>query len=562
MFKGLIPKLALAVAVMGIMLVMALAAGLFVTGRLGWVSAEMSDRIIDNANLGRYAISGSLGAAPSVDGRDYNITVDAGQVTHAISPYIYGVSAANEEWMTQAGVTINNWGGNPSTRYNWEVGNAWNASRDWQYRNGNYGNTKQDGNAADNFIREAREVGAEVRLSIPTLGWVAANDENDVCSFPLENGECGDGYESNCDNQIVVTDPTLANVPSDVPFIRRWMQHIIETHGYDGVKIIAMDNEPELWGYTHYDVHPNCTTYQEILQQYIDYSTMVREEMPDVELAGPTTCCWHYYWDSAAGRRDKWDNGNQDFLPWFLDRMYEYDVSTGKRHLDILDIHYYPSSGIFNQDVSDRVSATRLRAPNALWDRNYRVESWIRDEIYLIPRMQELIDKHYPGTKFGLSEWNFGAEESINGALAIADTLGIFGREDLYFATYWTHPAIETPGFYAFKIFGNYDDKGSRFGDTSIVAESENHERVSTYASLNSETGNMHVMLINKLPTTATNISLDIAGFDAQETAFIYRYSSADPMNIKESTMRGENGDFDFQLPAYSISHIVLRPKR
>ena len=34
-----------------------------------------------------------------------------------------------------------------------------------------------------------------------------------------------------------------------------------------------MDNEPELWGYTHYDVHPECPTYEEILDKYLTYAT-------------------------------------------------------------------------------------------------------------------------------------------------------------------------------------------------------------------------------------------------------------------------------------------------
>ena len=42
------------------------------------------------------------------------------------------------------------------------------------------------------------------------------------------------------------------------------------------IKFIAMDNEPELWGTTHYDVHPACSTYEEILDKYLTYATAVR----------------------------------------------------------------------------------------------------------------------------------------------------------------------------------------------------------------------------------------------------------------------------------------------
>ena len=59
-----------------------------------------------------------------------------------------------------------------------------------------------------------------------------------------------------------------------------------------GTRYIALDNEPELWGYTHYDVHPTCTTFQEIFDKYVAYASAVREVAPDAELAGPVMCCW------------------------------------------------------------------------------------------------------------------------------------------------------------------------------------------------------------------------------------------------------------------------------
>ena len=81
-----------------------------------------------------------------------------------------------------------------------------------------------------------------------------------------------------------------------------------------------MDNEPELWGYTHYDVHPTCTTYEEILEKYLTYAAVVRQVAPDAELAGPVTCCWFSYWYTAPGPIS---GDYQEFLPWFLDRVRE-----------------------------------------------------------------------------------------------------------------------------------------------------------------------------------------------------------------------------------------------
>ena len=65
------------------------------------------------------------------------------------------------------------------------------------------------------------------------------------------------------------------------------------------------------------------------------------------------------------------------------------------------------------------------------WDTNYVDPSWINNVIMLIPRMKSWVATNYPGTKIGITEYNWGAEPSINGATAQADILGIFGREGL-----------------------------------------------------------------------------------------------------------------------------------
>lgn len=62
-----------------------------------------------------------------------------------------------------------------------------------------------------------------------------------------------------------------------------------------------------------------------------------------------------------------------------------------------------------------------------LWDPNYRSESWIADgnqNVYLIPRMRRWADDNYPGTRIGITEYNWGAEGDMNGATAQVRTDG------------------------------------------------------------------------------------------------------------------------------------------
>ena len=66
----------------------------------------------------------------------------------------------------------------------------------------------------------------------------------------------------------------------------------------------------------------------------------------------------------------------------------------------------------------------------------------------------------------------------MNGALAQADVLGIFGREGLDLATLWAAPIRSIlvlnwqPGAFAFRMYRNYDGQGAAFGDTSVAASS------------------------------------------------------------------------------------------
>lgn len=485
------------------------------------------------------------------------ITIEFDQESHPISPLIYGVSGAGAVYMDALSPTLNSWGGNPSTRYNWEIGNAWNAGRDWFFRNGNY--DILTGSASDQFASEAQERGIATRLAVPTLGWVAKNDDNDTCSFPLPDGTCWDALDTSCDQPGEIADPELANVRSDVASIVEWMEHLFQDNP-QAITFIAMDNEPEIWGYTHYDVHPECTTREEILAKYLEYSAAVHEVAPQAKLTGPVTCCWNYYWDVPSETISRLGQPKLDFLPWFLSEMQENDKKTGWRSLDVLDIHYYPQE-VYNDLVDTDTAALRLRSTRSLWDETYTDESWIAEPVYLIPRMQQMIDTYYPGTQLGITEWNWGAETTLNGALAIADVLGIFGRENLYMASYWTYPPQNSPGFFAFRMYTNYDGLGSRFGDYSLPANTSDAEQVSVYAAEQTDTGNLTVLLVNKDPQNVVETEVFWNGFSAALEAGFYQYSEADLTQITQTSIPVASNAVSLQLPPYSVTLLVLSPE-
>src|ERR1019366_9459284 len=100
--------------------------------------------------------------------------------------------------------------------------------------------------------------------------------------------------------------------------------------------------------------------------------------------------------------------------------------------------------------------------------------------------MKSWVSTNYPGTKIGVTEYNWGAEPSINGATAQADILGIFGTQGLDLATRRTTPDPSTPTYKAIKIYRNYDGNKSAFGDTSIQTTVPNPDILSAFSALRS----------------------------------------------------------------------------
>jgi hypothetical protein len=212
---------------------------------------------------------------------------------------------------------------------------------------------------------------------------------------------------------------------------------------------------------------------------------------------------------------------------------------------------------------SAATQALRLRSTRSLWDPTYADESWINGteggpEVRLIPRMHEWVDANYPGTKLAITEYNWGALDHINGALAQADVLGIFGREGLDLATLWGPPAADEPGAFAFRMYRNYDGEGSQFGNVSVQASSSDQGQLAIYAARRSSDGALTLMIINKTAGALTS-EVTLADFLPQPVAQLYRYSAA---NLKAIVQEGDQavmaGGFTATFPANSITLVVV----
>jgi len=527
------------------------------------------------------------------------LTVDAGAATHPISPYIYGLNFATESFAREIDLPLRRWGGNNTTRHNWQS-NATNHASDWFFHNDlHYDDYTGLAETADQWIARNQSTGTESLITMPMAGFLAKNGDPFTYAFSIKeygaqtDDDGPDGFPD-CGNGVllsgayVINDPTDTSFAADESYATSWMDHLVTNFGpasAGGVRFIALDNEPGLWHETHRDIHPAPFTYDESFDKGTRFAGAVKAKDPDVLIFGPVQDGWARYFyasESALAPEavtDRRNHGDVDFVPWYLQQMSGYEQFNGVRLLDFLDLHFYPQNGEDQTLAGDSAKqALRLRSTAALWDASYVDESWIGDNgldggiVRLIPRMRDWVNANYPGTRLALTEYNWGGLEDINGALAQADVLGIFGAEGLDVAALWNYPAhtnpaeeviaydvFETlPGAWAFRMYRNYDGVGGKFGDLSVSANSADRGQLAVYGAQRTSDNALTVMVINKTGGDL-DATVSIAGFAPAGAGGVYRYRAPNLAAIThEPDQPIAAGGFSTSFPANSITLFVI----
>ncbi len=581
------------------------------------------------------SVSGSatVTLSPPAAGAGPALSVDAGNQTHAISPYIYGMDAYG---FTQAvdgpaDVTILRWGGDNTSRYNYTNGDT-NSGSDYFFENQSnvYGMPALAGAQAGEFnpfVSFSQSIGAKVLGTVPVQGFVAKDSTS--CGFPtsLDPSQtsadttrgCGNGVYpegvSGCTNSagcnIPVNSSTVestsdAAAPS---WAGQWVTSLINTAGIGtaangGVAIYDLDNEPTWWDAEHRDVHPNPSTYNEVTNNGISTAQAIKAADPSAQVSGPVVDYWWNYFYSKEDIEDGWSSG-PCYQPWsnpvdrnahngipFLAYYLQQFAAAGttQRLLDYLDLHtyfaaYYNGSSVGLTTAGDtgeqeaRVNSTRAFWDSTYTDPNYPQPNYTTDPNYtsscdvplqapyLIPMMQNLIAANYPGTMTAITEYNWGGQEHINGAVAQADILGIFGAYGLDLGTLWGAPdATQVPGLMAFEVYTNYDGNGSKFGNTALASTSANQGLLSVYGAVRSADGAVTVVVINKTYGDLT-ATLSLENFTTTSaTAQDFLYSNANLAAIVPQTAvavtppasGGTTSTISTTFPAMSITLLVV----
>ena len=421
-------------------------------------------------------------------------------------------------------------------------------------------------------------------LTIPTIDWVAklGPGRSKLASFSIAKygsqtgsdwqwyADAGNGVRMN--GQFVTgNDPGDASVPSNSLVQQGWVQHLVGrwgTNANGGLRYYILDNEPSLWHGTHRDVHPAGATMDEVRDKMLDFAGKIKAVDPSALVAGPEEWGWSGYVFSGSDQQygsthgwsvlpDRNAHGGADYLPWLLDQLRRNNTTTGVRLLDIFTVHIYPQGGEFSDDVSSAMQLRRNRSTRSLWDPAYLDESWINDRVELIPRLKSWVNTYYPGTSTGITEYNWGAENHINGATAQADIFGIFGREGLDMAARWATPPSGTPTYKAMKMYRNYDGNASAFGDTSIGATTPNPDTVAAFAAQRSADGALTVMVIGKNLSGDTPATINLAGFQPGGPAQAWQLTAANIIRRLPDIGLG-GSSFGVSVPPQSITLFVV----
>jgi uncharacterized protein (TIGR03437 family) len=515
--------------------------------------------------------------------------------------------------------TARRWGGNSTSTYHWQY-QVSNLDSDWFYEvlPGN----NQTFNAFADQVRTTGGamvgtipvLGWLPKANVQSCSFDVAKYGKQCKQDPYAQYHpltCGNGvvYDPACGDPSVPdgkgpanpvnvknNDPTDSYAPFDETFQAQWIQSLLARYGQGnqgGVSIWSLDNEPIWWDSTHRDIHPNPYTYDEVLGVDVQYAQAIKQADPTALVSGPVADNWASLWfsktDIVAGwsspSGNYWGNpvdrnahGGVPFMSWYLQQLQNYERTHGSRLVDYLDLHAYiePSAIDTGTDSngntlpeSAATQALRLDSTREFWDPAYIVNNdyWIRDvdnngapiAPSLIPRLRAMVSQNYPGTKIAITEYNWRALDTLNGGLAQADLLGIFGREGLDMAMLWGPPKPTDPGAFAFKMYRNFDGIGGAFGETGVQASSADQSQLSIYGALSSSL-NLTAVVINKTSSDLSS-SLNLANFNAGAAAKVWLYSGANLAAIvAQPDVALNGGSLTAVFPANSITMLVIPP--
>jgi hypothetical protein len=504
------------------------------------------------------------------------ITVNASAEKRPVSPYIFGknnvlpstylnngtnaeVTKANE-----AGVRfVRQGGGNNSTKYNWRQ--KLSSHPDWY--NNVYANNWDA--AAKNLTDKMP--GVQGMWSFQLLGKVTASTGHNFNDWNYNGSKWWDGVNQNLAGGGVVNpaggskalvegnpDLYLKEWPADstVGILDKWFG--AGGLGYDTTwyRYWSMDNEPEIWSGTHDDVMKTQIPAEEFMQLYFKVAKAARAKFPGIKLSGPVPANewqWYRYGSDGISYKGK----KYCWLEYFILRIAEEEKATGIKLLDVLDIHYYPSSSKAEELVQfyrvffDRSyiypEANGVKTVNGGWDSSQNKE-------YIFGRCSDWLKKYMGDNhtvKFGVTECGLNTNDANVQASWYASTIGEFMKYNVEIFAPWSWK----PGMWeTLHLFSRYSKP------YFVEATSTQETYVSAYPTLNANSDSMTIFLVNRHTAQTKDIQIDVRNFIIKnEPIYLYTLSKLPATETFVSHTHNALKKKEIVKPEYHIS-VQLEP--
>ena len=417
--------------------------------------------------------SAQVTATPTVPATpDVTITIDPTN-KHAISPYIYGLNFYSG---TPLGITFDRAGGNRWTAYNWET-NASNAGSDYFYQNDSYlSSSTTPAEAVRSFIAGDQADGLASLITVQMQGLVSADENGPVSvSSPPDLTRFKQVVfkkSTQSGMAFTVTPPTNDNYVYMDEFLyaldqKFSGQSIFGASPTTHSVFVQLDNEPELWNFTHLEVQSaTAVTSDNYISKTISLTKALKDQFPNVVIFGPV----HYGFEGIfnwQGELSATPSGNDWFPDKYLPAIKTASTTYGKPLVDVYDFHWYSEATDGATRVTNLTGTTLtaaqvqaiVQSPRSLWDTTYKENSWIANDvlggpIYILGRLQSRIATEDPGMKISITEYNNGGGQHIAGTIAEADNLGIFGAQGVFAANLWSLSNNEAYSLAGFRASG------------------------------------------------------------------------------------------------------------
>ena len=473
----------------------------------------------------------------ALNAQNVQVTVKIFDNRKPVSPYIYGRNNSIADFIGNP-VPANTWqlykdaglnffrenGGNNLTKHNWRLNIS--SHPDW-YNNVYNSNWDYAAQTLHQNIPSAQGM-----WGFQLIGKAASTNANNFNDWAYNNSQWWSGVNQNLAGGGVMNtaggsqaqvngDPNLYlqnwNEDSTTGILDHWFGN--GGLGLDSTKIRYwnMDNEPEIWSGTHDDVMPVQPGAESFMQAYFAVAKKARALFPGIKLTGPVSPNeWQWFnWGAAPVTGS--DGNRYPWLQYFIKRVAEEEQRTGIRLLDVIDLHFYPSSSsasdvvqyhrVFFDNTYIYPEANGVKVVNGGWDNSIQIEN-------VFGRCQQWLNQYMGpnnGVTFAVSETATQLQNDPN-ALAVwyASMMGEFMNHGVEYFSPWNW---ETGMWETLHLFSRYNK------NISVSATSGDEQNVSAYTTVNNNNDSVTIVLVNRSVSQSKTVVINFPDFLAANQA-------------------------------------------